>query len=64
MKTMKGMSSDAFKKRFKLTNRGKVVGRKSHIGHNQAKLSSNVQRRHDSSVVLTNSNKKRIKRYL
>ncbi|HOK17271.1 MAG TPA: hypothetical protein PL164_00710 [Candidatus Paceibacterota bacterium] len=41
---MKKMGKNLIESRIKLTKRGKILRRPSHIGHNQAKKKSKVKR--------------------
>lgn len=51
---MKKMGKNLIDKRIKLTKKGKILRRPSHISHNQAKKKSKVKRAKRGLVNITN----------
>lgn len=51
-------------KRIKITKTGKLIRRKSHLNHFNAKESRRAQRRHSETVAMSGTYKKMFKKYL
>ncbi len=60
---MKKMGKNLIESRIKLTKRGKILRRSSHIGHNQAKKTSKVKRAKRSLVSASHLKKDILKIY-
>ncbi len=58
----KKMGKNLFKKRLRITKKGKIIRRSSNIGHTQAKESGKQKRRKKNPLLLV-KNKKAILRY-
>lgn len=51
-------------KRIKITKTGKLIRRKSHLNHFNAKESRKVQRRQSKKVVMSGTYEKMFKKYM
>ncbi|MFY9461887.1 MAG: 50S ribosomal protein L35 [Candidatus Sungiibacteriota bacterium] len=54
----------SIQKRIRITKTGKLIRRKSHVNHFNAKESRRAQRRHSEKVIVSGTYAKMIKRYL